>query len=471
MTSRLFTNIIIYWIIARFYGKEIFGEFTSAQTIAIAFILFADFGLDLLLTTELPKNIQNKIAIFNQYFSLKIVFSLIAFASILSLGIWGNFSQDIKTLLLIFSSFVVFTTLTNFLSALYKGSEKLEYETFVNFIVNFISLIVILVLIFLQKDIFIISIAFTATKLLGLIIAVYYAVKIIPVADVKLHFGDFRLIKNQVIVFGVFWIFGNLFFQIDTILLTLWDSAESVGLYQAAFKLVLLPLIIPDIFINSLMPTLSRLHSEDPIKWQKLTDIFNKFLIIVSIPISVTLFILPKQIIGLIYGGSEYYQAINILQIFAVILFVRFFSETYGLMLTTSNKQKIRMYIVVVGTVINLIINFFLIPFLGALGASITSLVTNIFVGLAYTFFSPNLLRNWISNMQFLKLTLITVFVITIELLFKIIGFWYLSFIPIIIYFVYSYLVLLLPVEKKYFSEYKLTDDIKIFKNFLLRCQ
>ena len=114
MASRLFTNVIIYWIIARFYGKEIFGQFTSAQTIAITFIFIADFGLDLLLTTELPKNIQNKVAIFNQYFSIKIVFTFVAFVSILSLGIWGNFSQDIKTLLRIFSLFVVFTTITNF---------------------------------------------------------------------------------------------------------------------------------------------------------------------------------------------------------------------------------------------------------------------------------------------------------------------------------------------------------------------
>ncbi len=467
MASRLFTNIIIYWIIARFYGKEIFGQFTSVQTIAIAFILFADFGLDLLLTTELPKNIQNKVAIFNQYFSLKIVFSLIAFISILSLGLWSNFSQDIKTLLLIFSSFVVFTTLTNFLSALYKGSEKLEYETFVNFIVNFISLIVILVLIFLQKDIFVISIAFTATKLLGLIIAVFYATKIIPFSHLKLHFGDLRLIKNQVIVFGVFWIFGNLFFQIDTILLSLWDSAESVGVYQAAFKLVLLPLIIPDIFVNSLMPTLSRLYLEDPIKGEKLAAIFNKLLVIVSIPISVTLFIFPEQIITLIYGGKEYSQAIPILQIFAIILFVRFFSETYGLILTTSNRQKIRMYIVVVATAVNLTINFFLIPYLGAFGASITSLVTNIFVGLAYIIFSPTLLKNWISNMQFIKLTLITVFIIVLELFIKMSGYWYLSIVPLIIYFIYTYLILLLPVEKKYFSEYKIIDDIKIFKNIL----
>ncbi|RJQ64726.1 MAG: flippase [Stygiobacter sp.] len=467
MASRLFTNIIIYWIIARFYGKEIFGQFTSAQSIAIAFILFADFGLDLLLTTELPKNISNRVTIFNQYFLLKIVFSLIAFVSILLLGLWSNFSQDIKNLILIFSPFVVFTTLTNFLSALYKGSEKLEYETFVNFTANFISLIVMLMLIFLQKDIFIISIAFTLTKLTGLIIAVFYATKIIPFSLLKFHFGDWRQIKNRVIVFGVFWIFGNLFFQIDTILLSLWGSIASVGVYQSAFKLVLLPLVIPDIFVNSLMPTLSRLYLDDPIKGEKLASIFNKLLVIVSIPISVTLFMFPEQILTLIYGGKEYYQAVHILQIFAIILFVRFFSETYGLLLTISNRQKIRMYIVVIATAFNLIINFFLIPYLGALGASITSLITNVFVGLSYIISTPKQLKNLISKIQFTGLTLITIFIIIIELFIKMFGYWYLIIFPIIIYLIYSYLVLLLPVERKYISEYKIIDDIKIFKNII----
>ena len=439
MSSRLFTNIVIYWIIARFYGREIFGQFTSAQTIAIALILFADFGLDLLLTTELPRDISKSVGLFNKYFSIKLILSSIAFIIMLLFSSFGSFGPEVKKLLAIFSFFVVFTTLSNFLTALYKGNEKLEYEAFVNFIINFNSLVVILILIAFKQNIIIISLAFTLTKLIGLIASFYFAHKLLPLNQVRIDFTGFRLLKNQVITFGLFWVFGNLFFQLDTILLAFWQGEKSVGTYQSVFRLIMLPLVIPDIFVNSLMPTLSRLNSENELVWKKLGSLFNKLLVLIAIPLSITFYIYSDQIIHLVYGKKEYSDAIPILRIFAIILFIRFFSETHGLMLTTSLKQKTRMKIVVVATFLNFIINYFLISKYGAFGAGLTSLITNLFVCVFYVAATFSFTKLWFVNLNLITLLIFVLIFTLSELFLNEVGLWYLCLISILTYMVFVY--------------------------------
>ena len=467
MSSRLITNIIIYWIIARYYGREIFGQFTSAQTIAIALILFADFGLDLLLTTELPRDIKNSVTLFNNFFSIKIIFSSIAFLAMILLGLFGRLIPEVKTLLLIFSFFVVFTTLSNFLSALYKGNEKLEYETFVNFIINFSSLIVILTLIFLKQNIIVLSVAFTFTKFIGLVSAFYFAHKLISLKNLRIDFSFFPKYKNQIIIFGLFWVFGNLFFQLDTILLTFWSNTENVGVYQAVFRLIMLPLVIPDIFVNSLMPTLSRLNSENRIKWEKLGNIFNKLLIIVAVPISISLFIFPEQVIHLVYGRKEYADAIPILKVFAVILFIRFFSETHGLMLTTSHRQNQRMKIVLAATILNFVINLFLIPRFGAFGASITSLITNFSVCILYIISTSPVIFDWVKEWKIFQFLFLVICLAVVGYIFRYLNLWLVFALPFVFYLVAAYKLVLSSTEKKYFSEMEFLTKFVWLKKML----
>jgi len=83
ISSRLVANVVVFWIIARVYGPELFGQFTFAQTLATIFILFADFGFDILLTNEIARDRDKAKALFQQFFSLKLIFSLVAL-----IGMW-----------------------------------------------------------------------------------------------------------------------------------------------------------------------------------------------------------------------------------------------------------------------------------------------------------------------------------------------------------------------------------------------
>src|SRR3990170_4014485 len=312
ISSRLVANVVVFWIIARVYGPELFGQFTFAQTLATIFILFADFGFDILLTNEIARDRDKAKALFQQFFSLKLIFSLVGLLAIT------------------------------------------------------------LVLVLFKSSVTSLAIAFVVTRLLGFIISLKYSYQVLKNISFRFFYGDLSKIK------------GN----------------YEVGIYQAVFKLILVPLVIPDIFINTLMPVLARMNVQNPEHWKKIGELMNKLLFIIVLPTSIILFSFPEQIINFIYGSNKYVEAIPILRIFSVILFVRFNLETYALMLTTSDRQKIRLYGVLVTTLINFILNYFMIKKYGILGAAFVSLATNTILGLIYIYTTRPLFYKWMVNIK-----------------------------------------------------------------------
>ncbi|MBX3007377.1 MAG: flippase [Melioribacteraceae bacterium] len=450
---RVFSNIIIFWLIARYYSADVFGQFTTAQTFASVFILLADFGMDILLTTELPRRIEKSSQIFSEIFSAKLIFASFAFLLMLSLSILNQFSEATSLLLLMFSFFVLFSTITNFFFAFYKGNEKLGYEARVSFINNFGSLIAVLILILLKQNILLIAGAYVAVRLIGLLLAFYYVKKINSSISLKFTFPIQKNVIKKIIVLGMFMLFGNLFFQLDTILLAFWRDEKSVGTYQAVFRLIMVLLIIPDVFINSLMPVLSRLRNEDKEKWEKLSFIFNKILVTIIIPASIVMFVYPDEILGLAYGADKYNEAIPIFRIFSFIMLIRFFTEAYGLMLITADKQKVRMTIVILGTALNFVVNFFMIPRYDALGAGITSLITNFVVGFLYYYTARNLKGNWIAGFAISKLILLIIAFALIVYIAGLLSAWYLSFAAALIYYYYAFRFIFSKSEQEQFME------------------
>ena len=76
--SRLVSNVVIFLLIARHYGPQLFGSFSSAHTLSMLYLLIADFGFDLLLTTEIAKNRENVSEIVNRFVPSKMVLIIIS---------------------------------------------------------------------------------------------------------------------------------------------------------------------------------------------------------------------------------------------------------------------------------------------------------------------------------------------------------------------------------------------------------
>lgn len=392
---RLLTSAIAFVMIARLYGPVEFGQFTAAHTVSAIFVLFADFGFDMLVSSEVARQRDMAQQLVHAYLPAKICFAGLSTVAMFVFGFVAGVSASTRDLIFIFSLYVLVTSLTSFFFALFKSYEELHHETKISTLINLALLAALGTTYFIPLSIFVVAAMFVGSRVVGLVLSLRVAGKTISLRGFRFTLPA-KDVAKKIGVFGLYTIFTNLYFVQDTVLLSIWRGDYDAGVYQAVMKVAGLALILVDIAALTLLPVFSRLHQEDYDRWFEFGKLLNKSLVFLGLPLSLGLIFFARPIIDILYGLQSFHDAVPILQLFGGILFVRYLAETSAIMLTTSMRQIHRLVIVLAATVLNFTLNAVLIPTHGPLGAGVVSLFTSICVALGVTIVARRQTRKWI---------------------------------------------------------------------------
>ena len=166
--------------------------------------------------------------------------------------------------------------------------------------------------------------------------------------------------------------------SIDIIILTIYEGFESIAYYSVAVKLATataLALMSVNIVIA---PKIAEIYSTNDFnKLNKLINDSARIIFIISVPILIILFIFSDFVLSLF--GENYVLAREAL---LLLLAGQFFSSLCGpgaIYLNMTGKQKKLNTILILGLVINIILNLVLIPIYGIEGAAAATLISMIF--------------------------------------------------------------------------------------------
>jgi O-antigen/teichoic acid export membrane protein len=152
-------------------------------------------------------------------------------------------------------------------------------------------------------------------------------------------------------------------------------SAENVAVYGVAFRFSM-GVSIALMAINSISsPKFAEKFASDDIKGMgKVAMQSAKMIFWTSIPLAAILLIFPKFFMGLY--GAEFLIGFEVLRWLIIGRIVNALSGSVGNLMQMSGQQKIYMNILIIGSVINVVLNYYLIPIYGIKGAAISSVVS-----------------------------------------------------------------------------------------------
>lgn len=409
IASRLIPNVLIFWILARFFGPTSFGKFSYAHTLANTFLLFADFGFDLLITTEIARKRQEAELIFSQYFWIKIGLSLISLI-VMTVFIFlrGGDSESIF-LGMIFSFYMLFNTVTNFYVASFKGFERLDYDAKVSISMNVFLLFSSILLFIFYNNILLVALNYVVSRVIGFLYSLRISKRVLPKLSYVVTVKNFRDCFKKAFLYGILILASSFLFQLDTILLGIIRTDYEVGIYQAVKNLMLVPFIVPGVVFSALLPTLARAHKENFENWIHLNSIFFKLIFWLNLPVAILFFVYPDSIIELLYGAKDYSSAIPILRVFAIILFLRSTSDYVGVMLITSNRQKVHIYTSLLCIPLNIFSSILLLPTSGVFGASLVYFFVVTIISAIYLYTSYDVFFKKVLNSKYLIMLLTAV--------------------------------------------------------------
>lgn len=386
---RLGTNLLVFIFLARVLRIEDFGAFTFAFTFAMLFSYLANFGLDRVVIIEISRNRT----MINHYFSnimvIKTFISLVTFFfAWLIINLMGYPQQTRFLVYILTISFIIFSYVS-FLYSVFKGIEKLEYETIVTLLINLILIVSVISSVSLGHGIIGIGFSFIISRLVGFV----FALGILRLKVVKTFFQgtfdhfDYHFCKgvlSKAVPFALLTVLSAVIINIDTILLSYLKGDQLVGYYQAAMKIVGTLTVIPFILDGSFFPRLSRLHKQYS-EFESYGRKLMKILFFLGVPLMIGLFALAHNIIVFIYGDS-FLNSVLTFQILCVAIVLRFSMKGYETILLVIDKEKVVFYILLFATIINIAFNLYLIPRFDLIGAAATHVVTHIFILISYVY-------------------------------------------------------------------------------------
>ena len=227
---------------------------------------------------------------------------------------------------------------------------------------------------------------FAITEIVILLLSTIIYSKKIAKLGINLNFEFCKKLLKKSSFFGLSLIFTMLLLFIDSVMLQNFRGSSEVGIYTAAFNLLLGVTFIPIMFSNAVFPVFSRYFQSNMSLLKFAYKKSFQYMLILGLPISIGIFIYAGNIINLIYG-VEYNSSIIVIKILSLYVLIIFMAAVSGTVLSSINRQGSRVFSQGTIVIINIILNLILIPQLGFIGAGIATVISSVFILILYSYF------------------------------------------------------------------------------------
>lgn len=181
--------------------------------------------------------------------------------------------------------------------------------------------------------------------------------------------------------------------QTDRLMLKHITSEAEVGYYSVAFTVCTMWVFVLQAIIDSVYPTILRLHGTDKAAFKKKNRQLYAIVFYLSAFVSLMFLIFGDFGIWLLYG-NDYAPAADILKIVTWYTAFSCLGVARNAWIVSEGKQKYLKYIYGCAAVMNILLNLLLIPSMGGKGAALASLIsetsTSILIPLFFKGVRPN---------------------------------------------------------------------------------
>lgn len=383
MTLSFFVGVYV----ARYLGPANFGLLSYAGSFVGLFAAISTLGLDSILVRELVKDEKRRDELLGTTFVLKIIGSILVLIIILIAVRFTTNDSFTNLLIFIIAIGTIFQSF-NVINYYFQSKVLSKYTVYAQMFSTILCSVIKLLLIYFNMGL----VYFAMVTLLQSIILVsgYIAMYM----KQKLNLSNWRMNLNlakrllsdswPLILSGIA---ISIYMKIDQVMIKNMLDAKAVGNYAVAVRLSEVWYFIPVLISSSLFPAIINAKKiSEKLYYERLQKLYD-LMVCSAIGISLPVMLLSNNIIKLLFG-IQYQEAVGVLRIYVWACVFVFLGVVNSKYLIAENYTKILFLITFTGAIINITLNFILIPKLGINGAAITTVLSQFTVAFSIVLIS-----------------------------------------------------------------------------------
>ncbi len=392
---RLGVGLLVGVWVARYLGPQQFGALSYALAFVSLFSSVVSLGLDSIVVRNIIKDPEHKEEILGSTFALKLIGGgatlLLSVGLIFLLRPADTLTRWLVAIIAAGMIFQAFDTIDFW----FQSQMQAKFAVFAKNAAFLLMASVKIVLILLKASLIAfawVGFAEVVLSAIGLIIA--YKTRGLYLTKWTANYDrSLGLLKDSwpLILSGI-----AIFVQakIDQVMLGDMIGDSEVGQYSVAMRLIEAFGFIPIIIHNSIAPAITEAKLiGERFYYNRLLNLY-RIMFILFLVTAIPIFAFSEQIVIFVFG-IQYQKAGSLLSLFAIRLFFANFGIAKNLFITNENLFRYSMIMAVIGALVNLTLNYILIPkyaSVGAIWAMIISFaVTVFFVDLFFSSLRKNL--------------------------------------------------------------------------------
>lgn len=376
-------------LLARYFGPEISGGYTSAFAIASLTSIAFNLGLDtwLLRAGALTQD-------------LRITFGNVLLTKSLAGAIWAvllfyiatNFRPDLYPtgLLAVCILDVWFDSVFVSSLAVFNIERKIKHYSLLILLSRGLKLIGLIGLILAGNR----NISMFAgwRAFCSLLFASIAVVILRPGMSVR-SLSNLPDLLNQTRSFAISDLLATVYMQADVVILSNIKGKVATGIYSPALSLINALFVIPNAVYTFFIPSLSRWFKNNSERFVDLAKKAILLLSIIGITMSLAIAFLGKPATTLLLG-EDYTLSGDLMVRLSPILLLKCLEFGFAAIIVAANMQKSRLLPQAIAAIINLGLNMLLIPWLGVFGAAAVYLTTEVILFVSYGIIAIKTLKN-----------------------------------------------------------------------------
>lgn len=393
-------KLFLFIYIARILGANEYGKFAFALAFVGLFAIFFDLGISQIVIREISRE-NRKEKEFPAILSLKLLLSVVTLFLILLGSFFITSDSQIQKIIWVLAIFSVIEGISAIIFSFFQAKQKMEYQAFSKILEAMLVTAFGFFILFNFPSAQNLSYAYLFSAFLTLIfISLFFHFKFFYL---KFSFNlsiwkEYLSLAWPLALAGVF---GTIYSQTDSVMMGYLGQISQVGWYNAAQKIIGVTVIPAALISTSFFPALNSAFSQSKEKFQKIFNYFFGVMIFLAFPIVVGGTVLAQKIIDFVYDPS-YFPSILTFQILILMAGINMLSFPFGQILVVFNQQKKIFWITLSGAIVNVILNFILIPKYSLYGAAVATVITVFIVLFLFFQFTRKLTPIKIFNLKLL---------------------------------------------------------------------
>jgi O-antigen/teichoic acid export membrane protein len=379
------------WV-ARYLGPDQYGLWSYALSYAGLFSPLSNLGLDGVVVRDLARDPSGKDETLGTAFVLKLCGAIIALLlAVGTISLMGHNDVLTRSLVAIAACGGIFGAFAT-IGLWFRSLLQSKYTVVANRVVYVFISAVKIVLIQIRAPLIAFAGAMSAEDALsGVALVIAYRVKGQAIQAWRASFQRAKNLLSESWPLLLAGFTNYIYSKIDQVMLgSLMDAKSELAFYSTAVKLSEIFDFIPMLLNASLLPKLAEIKQKNPENYTKIFQIYFDIMLIFWLAVAIPVSLGAPLIVKLLYGES-YAPSAPILSIYVWAQFGSNFGVARSTFMLIEGKQKWSLFISALGAAINVCLNLYFIPRLGALGATIDTLVTYLIVTVLLNFIIADL--------------------------------------------------------------------------------